>query len=87
MVNEQALKDTLIYLVKAAKKSTQIEATLFIEVGVLRATVRALDPTFLENYEFKKKEIAAMAHEQTEYLEQKFDEIIQLLNQGHICGA
>lgn len=85
MANEARLKDLLISLAKAAKISAESEAVLTVEIGVLRETVRALDPTFSENFEHRKKIMIARTSEHTTALSQKFDQIIQLSESGYVC--
>lgn len=85
MINEPALKEVLIILARSFKLSAETEASLIIELGALRETVRALDPTFSENFEHRKGEALSQNARQIAVLTQKSEEIIQLLESGYVC--
>ena len=85
MINEPHLKDALISLAKAYKLSAEIEAAQAVEIGVLRETVRALDPTFSENFDHRKKEAITRTAPQFAVLLEKSEKIIRILESDYIC--
>jgi len=85
MLNEDSLRDILIAMAMARKSSVQNFVSLLIEVAALRDTVRALDPTFSETFENRKR-----ANENRVVLEfspliEMCDEIIRKLEAGEVC--
>ncbi len=84
MIKEAELKDTLIALAKSCKLSAQTESSLIIEVGALRETVRALDPTFSENFEHRKEEALAQNAQRIADVIQACDQIVRLLETGYV---
>ena len=85
MISESALRDVLISLAKWAKECARTDAQLLVEIGVLRETVRALDPTFSENFAFRKEEMLSRTASESAALLAGLDQIIEKLESGYVC--
>lgn len=85
MVNESALKNTLIYLAEDAKTNYTMIASLVNEIAALRETVKGLDPTFSDVLEVKRDESQDRADEKIRASLAAYDSLIQRLKDGLGC--
>jgi hypothetical protein len=85
MVNESALKDTLIAFATQNRTSFITISTLLNEVAALRETVRGLDPTFGDVMGNRRAILEETGAETVRDAIAGYDEIIRLLEHGHVC--
>jgi hypothetical protein len=85
MINEAALRDALIAIAIGQKASAEQFFSLAVEVAALRDTVRSLDPTFSETFEFRKQEKRNLASPDFLAVTGLCDEIIRQLKAGEVC--
>jgi hypothetical protein len=85
MVNEEGLRDALISLVKDCRSLYEMIASTQAEVAALRETVRALDPTFSDNFQQRKEYFQSLASEQYPTALRYYEKIIQKLEGGYVC--
>ncbi len=85
MVNESALRDTLVSFARESKSIYELLAVTQAEVSALRETVRALDPTFSENLEARKNAIQNLIGGKFANVIAYYDEIIRKLEGGYVC--
>ena len=83
MINERALRDTLLALAEQDKNNYVMISSILDEVAALRETVRGLDPTFDEILAMKRAEnnTADIARA----VLKGCDLIIQRLKDGYVC--
>jgi hypothetical protein len=83
VINETALRDTLIILAENVKKHHEILSLAMDEIAALRETVRALDPTFDDVFRNRKADLSSV-----EFRRQSaeiYDGLIRLLKSGAVC--
>jgi hypothetical protein len=85
MINEQALRATLLLMVKQARYNYQLISTLGAEVIALRETVSALDPTFGEVLAQKRKEEAPLTARVDSAALEEYDALLRRLVAGEVC--
>ena len=85
MINETALRETLISLAEDCKSICEKQICLHVEVAALRETVRALDPTFSDNFEARKKAAQGKVSELYGLTVEVYDALIERLKAGDVC--
>ena len=85
MIDESALKETLLYLAEDNRTNYIMIASLVNEIAALREAVRGLDPTFADVLEQKRDESEAIGDEKIRASIAAYDLIIQKLREGHVC--
>jgi type IV secretory pathway VirD2 relaxase len=85
MINESALRETLVSLAEDCKSMCEQQISLQVEVAALRETVRALDPTFSDNFEARKKAAKGKVSELFAHALEVYDVLIERLKGGDIC--
>jgi hypothetical protein len=85
MVNEMALKDSLIMLAMDAKTNFIMIASLTNELAALRESVRGLDPTFVDVLEMKRDESEVRGGDSVQRAIAGYDALIQRLTSGQGC--
>lgn len=85
MINESALKETLIALFEDSRTNFIMIASLTNEIAALREAVRGLDPTFADVLEQKRDEREAIGTQKVESVLAGYDLTIQRLKEGHVC--
>jgi len=85
MVNETALRDSLLALTEDAKSQYLIFSALNTEIEALRETVRALDPTFADVMAQKTKEIEAKNALIVQAVIAGYDEKFRRIQEGYVC--
>jgi hypothetical protein len=83
MINERALRQTLVWLTEQAKLHHEILSCVMDEVAALRQTVRGLDPTFDDVFRERKADFSSAGMRQV--AEQEFDDLIRRLKGGEVC--
>jgi len=83
MINESALRETLISLADLCKTQYATLSLVMDEVAALRETVRGLDPTFSEVLEKQRKGQSSDAIRVAAL--QGYNAIIQGLESGLVC--
>jgi hypothetical protein len=84
MINEKALRETLIIVCEHLKKQSQLIASLRSELKVWRETMREMDgDLFAVALEAKRKTLASLQSDDPS--SQEYDAIIQQLKDGHVC--
>jgi hypothetical protein len=85
MIDESALKETLLYLAEDNRTNYIMIASLTNEIAALRETVRGLDPTFREVLEVKRDESEAIGERHIHNAIAEYDQIVQRLKDGYVC--
>ncbi len=85
MINEVALRDTLLAFATENRSSYVMMSSLLNELAALRETVRALDPTFAEVLEQKRKHYEKTNADIVQPLVAGYNEIIRRLEAGEVC--
>ena len=85
MIDESALKETLLYLAEDNRTNYIMIASLTNEIAALRETVRGLDPTFREVLEVKRDESEAIGERHINNAIAEYDQIVQRLKEGYVC--
>jgi hypothetical protein len=85
MIDESALKETLLYLAEDSRTNYVMIASLTNEIASLREAVRGLDPTFHEVLEVKRDESQERGAEHIDNAIAQYDSIIQKLKEGYVC--
>jgi hypothetical protein len=85
MINETQLKSALTALVMENRSAFVMSSDILAELTALRETVRALDPTFAEVLEQKRKEAEARAVVEVDRVLGNYDELLESLKNGYVC--
>lgn len=85
MINEANLRDVLLGLTMENRSAFVMSVSILNELTALRETVRGLDPTFADVIEQKRNEAEARGAEQAARVLAGIDEMIERLNNGHVC--
>lgn len=85
MVNESALKDTLLALATSNRTNYIMFTSVLNELAALRETVRGLDPTFSDVMENRRAAEAESGSEIVRSVIAGHDQIIQRLTDGYVC--
>jgi hypothetical protein len=83
MINEPALRETLISLADLCKTQYAMLSVMMDEVAALRETVRGLDPTFSDVLEQKRKDQSSETIRLAAL--QGYNGIIRGLKDGNVC--
>lgn len=85
MLNESALKDTLLALAEQHKSHYIMMTAILNELAALRETVRGLDPTFGDVMEARRLQASQINAQIEKDVIAGYDEIIQKLMRGYVC--
>ena len=82
MINENALRDVLVNLAEINRNQYVLLVDLGCEIAALKQTIRALDPTFSETFERRKKEATQATTQSKDSSLARFDRLIQQMRDG-----
>ena len=85
MINETALRETLVVLAMQLKENHIAIFSALGELASLREAVRGLDPTFEEVIEKTRKETREKMRVDFQSHLQVYDSLIQQLKAGGVC--
>jgi hypothetical protein len=85
MINENALRDTLLACVQALKNQHEMISSILNELVAVRETVRGLDPTFADVLAQKQIEAARKQAPALRQIIGNYEEIIRKLGDGYVC--
>lgn len=85
MVNESALRDSLLAFNEDAKSQYIMLSSILAELDALRETVRGLDPTFADVMEQKRRESAEKNAAIVQAVIAGYDEKFQQMKDGYVC--
>jgi len=85
VINEAALKDTLLSLAENNRMMYVALSSALNEIEALRETVRGLDPTFSEVMEDRRQRAAQNGAEVVQQIIAGYDLILQRLTDGYVC--
>ena len=85
MINESALRKTLLVLTDIAKGQYELIVSSMIELAALRETVRGLDPTFADILATKREQALQNALPITPELVARLDDLTRILKSGEVC--
>ena len=85
MINETALRETLVVLAMQLKENHIAIFSVLGELASLREAVRGLDPTFEEVIEKTRKETREKMRVDFQSHLQVYDSLIQQLKAGGVC--
>ncbi len=85
MVDESELREVLIDLAELNKKLYEAVIRAFNEIGAIRETVRALDPTFADVLSEKREYYQGATDRLSLEIASECEAIVQKLKDGRIC--
>jgi hypothetical protein len=85
MINESALRDTLLAIVNDSKTLYLMISALNDEIAAMRETVQGLDPTFSDVMAVRMKEIEKQKAPIVQAATDLYDEIFQRVRDGYVC--
>lgn len=85
MLNEKALRETLLNLVRIIKSQTEVYASLTIELAATKETLRALDPSFDDTLTKKRHLVEQSISLSVVGLIGTLDLLTQRLTSGEVC--
>lgn len=85
VLNEKALRETLLNLVRIIKSQTEVYASLTIELAATKETLRALDPSFDDTLTKKRHLVEQSISLSVVGLIGTLDLLTQRLTSGEVC--
>ena len=85
MINENALRDSLLSAVESAKSNYLMISSVLAEVAALRETVRGLDQTFGDVMEQERRRQVALNGDIVQAVVSGYDAILARLKAGEVC--
>jgi hypothetical protein len=85
MLNEKALKDTLLAILKIMKSQTEVYVTLTIELAAVKDAIRASNPDFDDTLTKKRQQAGQNILRSVSGMTDHIDLLSQKLKAGEIC--
>jgi hypothetical protein len=85
MINENALRDTLLALATEGRSNHVMISSVLNELAAIREIVRGLDPTSADVLDQKRQAAAQSEAESARAVIARYDEMIRRLYNGEVC--
>ena len=85
MINEDALRDTLVAFTNVAKAQIELVVSAMAEITAVRESIRGLDPTFDETFAQKRQQALERVLPSAKSLIAALEAISQKLVSGEVC--
>jgi hypothetical protein len=85
MINENALRDTLLALATEGRSNHVMISSVLNELAAIREIVRGLDPTSAAVLDQKRQAAAQSEAESARAVIARYDEMIRRLYNGEVC--
>jgi hypothetical protein len=85
MLNEQALKETLLDILKIMKAQTEVYVVLTVELSATKETIRASNQALEDTLTKKRQQVEQSIHLSVAGLIEKIDLLAQKLTSGQVC--